>query len=63
MRLALPFLAALLAGCGGGDWDDNDNSEASTGTIVAPYNPNGTLVLVEPEPPGSAERSATPIAP
>ena len=61
MRLTLAVLAALLASCGGGPWDDNEReSEATTGsfTAPAPYNPNGTLVLIYDTP--SAQAPATP---
>lgn len=59
MRLYLALLAALLASCGGGDWDERESeSEATTSGSVAPYNPNGTLVLVNRT--SSAEAPAAP---
>jgi hypothetical protein len=68
MKFALAVLTALLASCGGGPWDDNEReSEATTGSstaattgssTAAPYNPNGTLVLIYDTP-----SAATPVAP
>ena len=55
----MAVLAALLASCGGGNWDDNEReSEPATGSFTAPYNPNGTLVLINDT--SSAEAPAAP---
>jgi hypothetical protein len=62
MRFTLALLAASLASCGGGPWDESEReSEAATSSFTAPtapYNPNGTLVLIYEAP--SAKAPAAP---